>query len=157
MNYTTVPNEYDTTAISSAQIDTIKWGGGAGGPASINLNGTVTSAGTTLNGSSHVYTTNGTYGGSYIYPAGNTAPVWATIDDNNIKSSLKVQGDADFNGKVKIKGQDLAEFMETMSKRLAILVPDPKKLEHFKALQKAYDHYKTLEALCQLPESTDDK
>lgn len=157
MNYTTVPNEYDTTAISSAQIDTIKWGGGAGGPASINLNGTVTSAGTTLNGYT-VNTTNGTYGGSYIYPAGNTTtPIWGVSGDGNTKGSLKVQGDAEFEGKVKVNGQDLGEFMETISKRLAILVPDPKKLEHFKALQKAYDHYKTLEALCQLPESTDDK
>jgi hypothetical protein len=56
-----------------------------------------------------------------------------------------------------INKRDLGEFMEAMSKRLAILVPDPEKLEHFKALQKAYDHYKTLEALCQLPEKSDDK
>jgi hypothetical protein len=41
--------------------------------------------------------------------------------------------------------------METISKRLAILVPDPDKLEHFEALKKAYNHYKTLEALCELP------
>jgi hypothetical protein len=41
--------------------------------------------------------------------------------------------------------------METLEKRLAILQPDPEKLEHFDALQKAYEHYKTLEALCQLP------
>jgi hypothetical protein len=139
MNYTTVPYEYDTTAISSAQIDTIKWGGGG-------------------SGSTGVYTTNGTYGGSYIYQAGNTTtPIWGVSGDGNTKGSLKVQGDADFEGKVKVNGQDLGEFMEIMSKRLAILVPDPKKLEHFKALQKAYEHYKTLEALCQLPESTDDK
>jgi hypothetical protein len=41
--------------------------------------------------------------------------------------------------------------MEAMSKRLAILVPDPDKLEHFEALKKAYDHYKLLEALCEIP------
>jgi hypothetical protein len=39
--------------------------------------------------------------------------------------------------------------METMEKRLAILQPDPKKLKKFQALQKAYEHYKLLEALCE--------
>ena len=65
--------------------------------------------------------------------------------------SIKVTGDAEFDGKVKINGQDIAEFMETISKRLSILVPDPAKLEHFAALKKAYEHYKTLEALCEIP------
>ena len=41
--------------------------------------------------------------------------------------------------------------LEDIQKRLAILVPDPAKLEHFAALKKAYDHYKLLEALCELP------
>jgi len=86
------------------------------------------------------YTTNGTGGSN-----------WATINTNNSQSSLNVKGDAEFEGKVKINGQDLGEFMETISKRLAILVPDPAKLEHFEALKKAYNHYKTLEALCELP------
>ena len=64
---------------------------------------------------------------------------------------IKVTGDAEFDGKVKINGQDIAEFMETISKRLSILQPDPAKLEHFAALKKAYEHYKTLEALCEIP------
>jgi hypothetical protein len=66
-------------------------------------------------------------------------------------STLQVTGDAEFAGKVRIGGKDLAEFMDTISKRLAILVPDPAKLEHFEALKKAYNHYKVLEALCELP------
>jgi len=89
-----------------------------------------------LNGT--YYTTNGTSGSN-----------WATL--NNSQSSLNVKGDAEFEGKVKVNGQDLGEFMETISKRLAILVPDPEKLEHFEALKKAYDHYKMLEKLCELP------
>lgn len=44
------------------------------------------------------------------------------------------------------------DYFKGIEDRLAILVPDPKKLEHFEALQKAYQHYKTLEALCQLPD-----
>ena len=35
-----------------------------------------------------------------------------------------------------------------MEQRLAILVPDPTKLEKFEALKKAYEHYKTMESLC---------
>jgi hypothetical protein len=35
-----------------------------------------------------------------------------------------------------------------MEQRLAILVPDPAKLEKFEALKKAYEHYKTMESLC---------
>jgi len=88
------------------------------------------------------YTTNSTYN----QPWQNL-----TMTNNSQPSSLNVKGDAEFEGKVKVKGQDLGEFMETISKRLAILVPDPAKLEHFEALKKAYDHYKMLEKLCELP------
>lgn len=101
---------------------------------------------------------NGTYSvgtsgssGSYYMTNGTGGANWATITNTNSQSSLNVKGDAEFEGTVKINGQDLGEFMETISKRLAILVPDPEKLEHFEALKKAYNHYKTLEALCELP------
>ena len=49
---------------------------------------------------------------------------------------------------IKLGGKSLKEFMNKMEERLAILVPDPKKLEKFEALKKAYEHYKTMEALC---------
>ena len=64
---------------------------------------------------------------------------------------MSVTGDAEFEGDVKIKGISIAKALEDIQKRLAILVPDPAKLEHFEALKKAYNHYKTLEALCELP------
>ena len=87
------------------------------------------------------YTTNSTYN-----------QPWQNLTmTNNSQQSLNVKGDAEFEGRVKINGQDLGEFMETISKRLAILVPDPEKLEHFEALKKAYNHYKMLEKLCELP------
>jgi len=81
---------------------------------------------------------------------------WASITSSNKHPSIHITGDAEFEGKVKINGQDLAQFMETISKRLAILVPDPEKLEHFAALKKAYDHYKTLEALCEVPKKEEE-
>ena len=45
--------------------------------------------------------------------------------------------------------------LEAIENRLNILVPDPKKLEKFEALQKAYEHYKHLEKLCELEEDQD--
>jgi hypothetical protein len=69
-------------------------------------------------------------------------------------SGLKVSGDSEFEGDVKIKGVSIAKALDDINKRLAILVPDPAKLEHFEALKKAYDHYKLLEALCELPKET---
>jgi hypothetical protein len=133
---------FQISALTTAQIPSLSSGIGASGS-----NGTysIGTGGTTLNG------------GSYIYNTGNAMWTTSPYIVNGSTPSIKVQGDAEFEGKVMINKRDLGEFMEAMSKRLAILVPDPEKLEHFKALQKAYDHYKTLEALCQLPEKSDDK
>ena len=86
--------------------------------------------------------------GSFLTSGINGTSYWGTPSTT---PGLKVNGDAEFEGKVKINGQDIAEFMETISKRLSILQPDPAKLEHFAALKKAYEHYKTLEALCEIP------
>ena len=73
----------------------------------------------------------------------------------NWSTSLKVVGDADFYGEVRIKGQSLnavIERIERIEQRLAILVPDPARLERYEALRQAYEHYLTLERLL-----TDDK
>lgn len=72
---------------------------------------------------------------------------------SNITNSntLEVRGDANFDGDIKWKGRSLGAFLEEIESRLAILVPDPAKLEQFEALKKAYDHYKLMEKLCQLP------
>jgi hypothetical protein len=56
---------------------------------------------------------------------------------------------------IKVDGKSLKEFMNKMEERLAILVPDPKKLEQFAALKKAYEHYKLMEKLCQEPPKED--
>jgi len=50
---------------------------------------------------------------------------------------------------ITVGGKSLKEFMTKMEERLAILVPDPSKLEKFEALKKAYEHYKLMESLCQ--------
>lgn len=99
------------------------------------------------NGSSGMYTTNSTYS-SYNSPY--------TITGIDTSNSFKVEGDAEFNGDIKVNGKSLNKFMETLEKRLAILQPDPEKLEKFEALKKAYDHYKTLEALCEIQKEEDE-
>jgi hypothetical protein len=120
-----------------------------------------------IGSSASIYTTSGMNGTSGAYITANTAygTSWVTNNTSpfSIGSStsstpgLKVNGDAEFEGKVMINGRNISEFMETISKRLSILVPDPAKLEHFEALKKAYEHYKILEALCEVPkeENTD--
>lgn len=90
--------------------------------------------------------------GSFLTSTGANGTSWNTIGTSqHIQNALSVTGDAEFEGDVKIKGVSLANTLESINKRLAILVPDPAKLEHFAALKKAYEHYKTLEALCEIP------
>ena len=63
--------------------------------------------------------------------------------------SLHVTNDAEFDGDIKWKGRSLGTLLTSIEDRLAILAdPDPKKLEKFAALKKAYDNYKLLEKLC---------
>lgn len=70
----------------------------------------------------------------------------STVYSNS--SGLVVTGDADFKGDVKIDGRSVRDSLAEIEKRLSILVPDPKKLEKYEALRKAYEHYKTIEAIC---------
>jgi chemotaxis protein CheY-P-specific phosphatase CheC len=62
---------------------------------------------------------------------------------NGLSGGLNLDKDAD----IKIGDRSLKEFMDTVSDRLAILQPDPAKLEQFAALKAAYEHYKMLERL----------
>jgi hypothetical protein len=90
---------------------------------------------------------NGTSGSYY----GNT-----TITSSSANNGLHVTSNAEFDGDVKIKGVSIVDAIDKINKRLAILVPDPAKLEHFEALKRAYENYKTLEALCELPAKDDE-
>lgn len=125
-----------------------------------------TYATTMIGGGGGVYSTTGSSnvaygvgaGGTYTINTGTSNGTWTTTGTSvpwittttTTTPSIQVKGDADFDGDIKVKGKSLNEWMETMEKRLAILVPDPKKLEKFEALQKAYKHYKMLEALCEI-------
>jgi hypothetical protein len=55
--------------------------------------------------------------------------------------------DMEIQGDLKIKGVSVLETLQQIQDRLAILQPDPAKLEKFQALRTAYEHYKLLEKL----------
>jgi hypothetical protein len=84
--------------------------------------------------------------GAYMYSNGNT-PAWTAITTSPSSNSIDVKGDANFEGDIKWKGQSLGKMIEAIHDRLAILQPDPAKLEKHAALKKAYDHYKLMEKL----------
>jgi hypothetical protein len=90
------------------------------------------------------YSIGATSSNGYLYTtAGSNGTNWT-----NPSSGLKVSGNAEFEGDVKIKGRSLEKLLTKIEDRLAILQdPDPAKLEKYVALKKAYDHYKTLERL----------
>ena len=94
-----------------------------------------------------------TYGNVTIGNIG-TQPYYSVSTQS---SDLTVRGDAEFDGDIKWKGRSLGSLLEKIENRLAILTPDSGKLEHFAALKKAYDHYKALEALCELPKEEEDE
>ena len=113
-------------------------------------------------------TTIGAQGSSYTISTGagsngtwNTSPYVFTTNNTNIGNisgaGLHVTSDAEFDGDIKWKGRSLGDLLTTIEKRLAILTPDPAKLAHYESLQKAYQHYKTLEALCETPSKKEDK
>ena len=81
-----------------------------------------------------------------------------TIDDSfsmNPNNTLSVDGNIVCKDK---QGNtvDVGETLSAIQKRLAILTPDPEKLQQWEALREAYDHYKSLEALIGDTETDND-
>jgi hypothetical protein len=97
-------------------------------------------------GGSGLYQMTGGHG--YTLATGSSNGTWASVNTGTTTPSIQVKGDAEFEGNVTINGQNLAETLQRIQDRLAILVPNPKLLNKYEALQQAYEHYKTLEALC---------
>lgn len=129
----TMIDTLDTITITSVGADTImlptfSYGAtGSGGISTINNINSNTQWTTGTSG----YTINNGYG---VSPS--------TVHITNTGIDMAAGTD------ITVDGQSLKEFMKKMEQRLAILVPDPTKLEKFEALKKAYEHYKTMESLC---------
>ena len=83
----------------------------------------------------------------------DTSSMSDEYDHGNWGNDITVPAEGD----IKIGNRSLKTFMDTMEKRMAILQPDPAKLEKFEALQKAYEHYKHLERLCELDDEGEKK
>ena len=100
-------------------------------------------------------TTTITNGGYTIGPAGSSGQFYTTGTGGhnwNNPPTVNITGtgiDMAAGTDISIDGKSLKTFMNKMEERLAILVPDPSKLEKFEALKKAYEHYKLMESLCQ--------
>lgn len=90
---------------------------------------------------------------SGTFTVGTDTLVSTNYDYGSWGNDISVPADGD----IKIGDRSLKTFMDTMEKRLAILQPDPAKLEKFEALKKAYEHYKHLESLCELEEEESKK
>ena len=94
-------------------------------------------------GSGGVYTVPWNGGGLGTMWSNSTVTIGATAN-----SALKVSGDADIQGKLTVQGTNVTEILAKIQDRLAILTPDRKLLAKYEALREAYEHYKTLGALC---------
>ena len=110
---------YTVTAIDNTSSGSLYWG----------LNGTSANPG-------QVLTSNGT----------NTSWANITLAEPDIKgATLKVNGNADFDGEVTIKGKNLTEMLEKIEERLAILHPNPKLEDKWDELKELGKRYKELE------------
>jgi hypothetical protein len=131
-----------SSAMSSDSIDTITLTGTDSSPTyTISSPGNV-SGGLYwgLNGTSanpgQVLTSNGT----------NTSWSNITLAEPDIKgATLKVNGNADFDGEVTIKGKNLTDMLEKIEERLAILHPNEKLEDKWDELKELGRRYKELE------------
>ena len=136
--YGAVPPDYGTISYSGG-VDTITIDTG-----NMYSSNTITLPSNTIsNGGYNI----GSASSSNYYTAGTTGYNFNTTSPSvNITSDgIDMAAGTD----ITVDGKSLKEFMNKMEERLAILVPDPKKLEQFAALKKAYEHYKLMESLCQ--------
>jgi len=81
-----------------------------------------------------------TSGYSYTSPA-----QWGLLNGAN-SGSLKVSGDAEFDGDVKIKGKSIVELLEKLENRLGIIHPNKELEEKWEELSQLAVRYKELEA-----------
>ena len=134
----------DTTMMSSDSIDTITLTGTGGSPTyTISSPGNVSGGlywglnGTSAGSSGQVLTSNGT----------NTSWANISIAEPNLQgATLKVNGNADFDGEVTIKGKNLTDMLEKIEERLAILHPNPELEDKWDELKELGKRYKELEA-----------
>lgn len=126
---------------------------GSGSVDTITITGADYSSMSTITLPSTGYSIGGAVGSTYT----NSSYNWSTISASPPTVNIDNNGiDVKEGGDIKVNGRSLSEFMSKMEQRMSILVPDPERLEKFEALKKAYEHYKTMEALC-FPEKEEEE
>lgn len=83
---------------------------------------------------------NGSSGTSYTL-----ADTTAGIGITNIQSTLRVNGDANFEGDIRVRGRSLEETFARIEERLAILVPNVRLEEDWEELKDLRMQYVELE------------
>ena len=68
---------------------------------------------------------------------------WAS-SNSNTNSTIKLEGP---ESDIFVQGKSMKAWMDAIEQRLCILEPKPELLKKYKALEQAYEHYKTLEAI----------
>ena len=117
--------------------------------------GAVPSGNITLGGSggNHTISVTGAGGGHVLSVAnttGGTGSTWTTAK-TTAQGKLHLEGEG---ADIVMNGVSLKAILDSITDRLSILQPKPELLAKYEALQQAFDHYKTLEAL--LHESNND-
>jgi hypothetical protein len=141
LGYGAVPPDYSNISYSGG-VDTITIDTSTMN--SMYSSGTITLPTTTITNGG--YTIGPTGSSGQFYTTGSNGHNWNNPPTVNITGTgIDMAAGTD----ISIDGKSLKTFMNKMEERLAILVPDPAKLEKFEALKKAYEHYKLMESLCQ--------
>jgi hypothetical protein len=68
---------------------------------------------------------------------------WGTATQKT-SGTIKLEGP---ESDIFVQGKSMKAWMDAVEKRLLILEPKPELLKKYKALEHAYEHYKTLEAI----------
>ena len=140
LGYGAVPPDYGNISYSGG-VDTITIY-----PNTMHSSNTITLPSATTTISNGGYTIGNTGSSGQFYTTGAGGNNWNNLPTVNITGTgIDMAAGTD----ITVGGKSLKEFMNKMEERLAILIPDPKKLEQFAALKKAYEHYKLMESLCQ--------
>ena len=84
----------------------------------------------------------GTGGGGTNYTLDNKS--WTT-GITQIQSTLQVDGDADFDGDIRVKGQSITETLNKINERLNILIPNEKLEKDWSELAELRMQYVELE------------
>ena len=142
LGYGAVPPDYGNISYSGG-VDTITLDS-----STMYSGNTITLPSTTISNGGYTISGAGTSGQFYT-STGTGHSNWNNVTTSSTVNITGAGIDMAPGTDITVGGKSLKEFMTKMEERLAILIPDPKKLEQFEALKKAYEHYKLMESLCQ--------